>query len=294
MISIITPTYNRAHLLPRLYESLKVQSNHDFEWIIVDDGSTDNTVETVNRFICENITPISFLQQPNGGKHTAINLAMPFCHREWTCIIDSDDWLTPDAIDVLSHEAKQIDTNKIYGISALKVTPNNKTIGKHPENKFIDVSFFDYYFRLDFKGDRLLMFRTDLMRQNPFPVFENEKFIPEGVVWQTITKDKLVRFINSKLNICEYQPDGLTAQYRELIESNPVGNALYYKILSENKRATSITKIRWAVLHLYLLEIAMKNKSDFSSILPEKELRPYHILARILLPLYKMRRILWV
>ncbi|MDE7155915.1 MAG: glycosyltransferase family 2 protein [Muribaculaceae bacterium] len=293
MISIITPTYNRANLLGRLYESLNTQSCIDFEWIVVDDGSTDNTTETIKRFISENKFPITLLHQSNNGKHTAINLAMHHCNKEWICIIDSDDRLTPNAIEVLSHEAKQIDSNNICGISALKVTPDGHTIGKHPENRTIDMSFFDYYFNYSFKGDRLLMFRSNLMKCNPFPVFENEKFIPEGVVWQGITNDKLVRFINSKLNICEYLPDGLTAQYRELMEKNPVGNALYYKILSENKRATSITKIKCSVLHLYLIEIALKNGSEISSILPDKKLRHYHLLAKILMPIYKLKRILW-
>ncbi|MDE6225233.1 MAG: hypothetical protein K2M25_03750, partial [Muribaculaceae bacterium] len=140
--------------------------------------------------------------------------------------------------------------------------------------------------------DRLLMFRADLMKQNPFPVFENEKFIPEGVIWQTITKNKLVRFINSRLNFCEYQPDGLTAQYRNLMKSNPVGNALYYKILSENERATFITKIKSSVLHLYLLEIVSRNSRDISSILPDKKIHLYHIFARFLMPIYKLKRIL--
>ncbi|MDE6352526.1 MAG: glycosyltransferase family 2 protein [Muribaculaceae bacterium] len=292
MISIVTPTYNRALLLSRLYESLKAQSCHDFEWIIVDDGSTDNTTETVKRFIDENSIPVTLLYQPNGGKHTATNLALPYCSKEWTCIVDSDDWLTPNAVEILSKQARQIDTKTICGISALKATSENKTIGKHPEIKVVDLPFFDYYFKLNFRGDRLLMFRTELMKQHPFPVFENEKFIPEGVVWQSITKGKLVRFINSKLNICEYQPNGLTAQYRALMENNPVGNALYYKILSENERATFITRIKSSVLHLYLLEIATKNSSDVSSVLPDKKLRLYHIFARILMPIYKLKRIL--
>ena len=292
MISIITPTYNRAHLLCRLYNSLRHQTCDDFEWIIVDDGSTDNTIEIVHKFLNDNIISIKFLHQQNRGKHIAINLALPHCIGDWVCIVDSDDLLSYDAIEILSNHAKLVKSEEICGISAIKVTFDNKVIGKHPDDPVIDLPFFDYYFRMNYKGDRLLMFRADLMKQNPFPVFDNEKFIPEGVIWQTITKNKLVRFINSRLNFCEYQPDGLTAQYRNLMEANPIGNALYYKLLSEHKRASFLTKIRCSLIHLYLLEIAKKNGSDVTPVATDKRLSRYHIIAEIIMPIYKLKRIL--
>lgn len=290
MISIVTPTYNRSSLLKRLYQSLKAQSCHDFEWIVIDDGSTDGTRSVINRFIFENILNITHLQQENSGKHVALNTAIKHCRGQWIFVVDSDDMLTPDAISVLYRHILQIkDNQRFCGISAAKMLSDNKIIGRQPKLPITDMAFFEFYHRRSYTGDRALVFRTDLLHRNPFPVFENEKFLPEGIVWETISRDKLVRFINEPIYICEYRSDGLSAGYHSLMVANPVGNALYYKILSEHPEATFLTRLRCSFMHYYLLKSAMKKGCDVSSIQPSARLKAYHKVAPLLVPLYKFK-----
>lgn len=290
MISIVTPTYNRAKFLNRLFRSLKSQLCTDFEWIIIDDGSTDETRATVNRFIFENAVDITYIAQENRGKHVAINSAVKHCRGEWTFIVDSDDMLTPDAISTLSNHLSLIQCDRRFcGISAVKTTLDRQIIGRQPESDITDVAFFDFYHKLGYNGDRALVFRTDLLRENPFPIFDNEKFLPEGILWETISRNKLVRFITTPVYICEYQTDGLSARYHDLMISNPIGNALYYKILSEHPDATFLTRVRCSFMHRHLLNIAIKNGCDISAIKTSGTLRFYHLIAPVFSPFYKLK-----
>lgn len=138
MVSILTPTYNRAHLLTRLFESLQNQSNFSFEWIIVNDGSTDNTKDIVEAFKTDRFN-ISYIYKENGGKHTALNLGIKSCKGILTFIVDSDDWLKTNAIQsILDIYNKYKDNNKLAGFSFLREYPDGKlNVKSNHENEYI-------------------------------------------------------------------------------------------------------------------------------------------------------------
>ena len=186
LVSIITPTYNRANLLPNLYESLCKQTDFSFEWIVVDDGSTDNTKEVVSEFRPENFK-INYLIKPNGGKHTALNFGIKHCNGILTFIVDSDDTLTLDSIETIKkYYYKYKENNTLCGFSFLRQYPDgelNITSGHEDEyiGSYNQVRVYEQ--RL---GDMAEVYYTDILKQYPFPEFEKEKFLGEDIVWMEI------------------------------------------------------------------------------------------------------------
>jgi len=216
MLTILTPTYNRAYTLPKLYESLKNQSKNDFEWIIVDDGSTDNTKKIVSEWKkSENKFNINYIKQDNGGKHRAVNRGIKFAKYDFTYIIDSDDYLTNNAVELIHKWIKGIGDDKNYaGVSGCKGKYNGNQltrIGDFPdENEYIDSNNIDRI-QNKLQGDKAEIYRTEILRKYPFPEFEGEKFLWEAVVWNEIASDGfLIRWFPDIICICEYLADGLT------------------------------------------------------------------------------------
>ena len=187
MISILTPTYNRAHTLPRLYKSLKQQTMKDFEWIIVDDGSTDNTKYIVEKWIKEiNLFNIIYIKQKNGGKHRALNKGIPHAKYDYIYIVDSDDYLTDDAVEKIHLWISTIDNkSKFAGVSGLKGKITDKgmiIIGQFPSKlEFIDATNLERKSK-KLLGDKAEVYRKDILLKYPFPEFEGEKFLTEAVV----------------------------------------------------------------------------------------------------------------
>ena len=208
LITVATPTYNRATLLPRLYLSLCKQTCTDFEWLVVDDGSTDGTEETVKNFISEGNIAIRYLRKPNGGKHTAVNLAAKEARGELFFIADSDDWLPATAIaDV---------------VEAFTV------VGSGLPRPAIDASPNDIRGKWGVSGDLKEVFRTDVIRQFPFPEIPGERFCPEVLVWNRIGARYKLRYFNKPVYTAEYQPDGLTNGITLARMKSPVASMLTY------------------------------------------------------------------
>ena len=213
--TVFTPAYNRAHTLTRLYESLKRQSLKDFEWLVVDDGSTDNTEELIQSFIDEKpFFEINYIKTENGGKHRAINRGMPYARGELTFLLDSDDWLTDDSLEIIDTEEKKILDEKKDGfvsISGLKLYSNGTPIGKTFEGDHIEITYLERG-RNGISGDKGEVFYTDILKKYPFPEFEGEKFATERLVWNEMAKDGYkIRYFNKPVQYCEYLEDGLTA-----------------------------------------------------------------------------------
>lgn len=231
-ITVFTPTYNRAYILNQLYESLKSQTNDLFVWLIVDDGSTDNTENMVRGWITEGIIKIRYYKQKNGGKQRAHNRGVKLCNTELFICVDSDDYLTEDAIEIFISTWDNIkDKQKISGILALKGKNENIPIGTWiPANIKIS-TLNDLYDVYGFRGDTALLFRTDILKQFPFFVAKGEKFIGEGYVYLQIDQYYSLYLLNSILCICEYHEDGYTANVIKLMKDNPIG----YMILAKQK-----------------------------------------------------------
>lgn len=211
MITIFTPTYNRAHLLERAYQSILRQEASDFEWLIVDDGSTDETEQLVQSWITQNpIIPIRYIKKTNGGKHTAINTGVQTAAGELFVILDSDDQLLPDALKLIWSAYQKYKDQNIGGIIGLTSYPDGKIIGTNfPEHEMI-AAFADLYYKMGVQGDKSVAFVTDKLKQFPFPEPTGIRFVSELTVWHPLTTQYPVIALNQVIEVKEYMQGGLS------------------------------------------------------------------------------------
>ena len=227
--TVFTPTFNRKELLEKLYKSLQKQTYTDFEWLIVDDGSTDGTGEKVKEFLEESKLDIKYFYKENGGKQRAYNFATDKANGELFICLDSDDEYVENGFEtILKYWEKYEKNGEIAGMGYLSMYPDGEIIGSSfPEKEMISTQF-DIYNKYGVKGDKGLMFRTEIIKKYKFPIFDDEKFITEAVVYNRICEKYKMVYVNEKIEIKEYQEDGLTAKYNNLLLRNPKGQALYH------------------------------------------------------------------
>lgn len=223
-VTIITPTYNRKNRLPGLYNSLISQNDKDFEWLIIDDGSSDGTEELINQWKEEAIIEIRYIRKKNGGKHTALNCGISTISSVWTFIVDSDDWLSSNAIEVIKNRAKQFDDEDVCGFAFLR--QSNK--GGYLTNKLVPLdglkeTFVECRYKRGIMGDMAEVWKTSCLKEFPFPEFENEKFISEDVVWISLADKYKMIFFNEAIYFCDYLGDGLTVNRRKHNMQSPRG-----------------------------------------------------------------------
>ena len=231
MVTVFTSAYNRAYLMETLYFSLLRQRNFNFEWIIIDDASTDNISELAEKWIKETKQfEIRYHRmKKNGGKHKAMNKALQLARGQAFFIIDSDDYATDNAIEDIEKWYREIITNSLCaGVAGTKVYPNGKTLGGEPLfNGYIDANNFDRD-QYNLSGDKAEVYKTELLRKYPFPEIEGENFMAEGIIWENIAADGYwIRWYNTPISICEYRSDGLTAAGISIYQNNPIGWAKY-------------------------------------------------------------------
>ncbi len=236
-ITILTPAYNRASLLPRVFDSLLRQTYKDFEWIVVDDGSTDNTSEVLASLKerCGNAFPMTSLYKDNGGKHMAINMGVAHACGELFFIVDSDDMLPPEALENVVEEWRPISGDKSFGgVAGLDIAmDSHEVIGSGLPREIIDANAMDIRYRYHVTGDMKEVFRTEVLRQFPFPEFEGERFCPEQLTWFRIAHRYKLRYFNKPIYIAEYQPDGITAGITRARMKSPSASMLTYAELTE-------------------------------------------------------------
>lgn len=226
MLSIFTPTYNRVDKLSRLFESLMNQTVFDFEWLIVDDGSTDNTENLIKQFQSQNKFPIIYYKQQNGGKHTAYNKALTLARGDFFFCVDSDDWLKEDAIGNLLSAISQINENQF--IVAYKSDSSGALLSNTFPQNCKKTTLQQLSEQFGCRGEFSLVFPTKLVRQFPFPIFKNEKFVTESVVYDQINNVANILLLPQVLTICEYQPEGLSYNLNKIMKQNPAGYCLYF------------------------------------------------------------------
>lgn len=224
-ITIFTPTYNRINTLPRLYQSLAAQTSYDFEWLIVDDGSSDGTedyIKTLDSVPFE----LRYFFKENGGKHTAYNFALNVAYGDYFLCVDSDDYLVPDAVESISALTEKI-PNRCGIIAYKEIESGNLISGEIPVN-ISEASSSELYLIHGCSGEYTYVYPTAIAKRMPFPVFEGERFITESVVYDRL--DEICKLIplRKPLTICEYQPDGLTAGIDRSMRNNPRGFCLYF------------------------------------------------------------------
>ena len=233
-LTIFTPTYNRAYIIEKLYRSLQRQTCHDFEWLVVDDGSSDNTETLFEAWQREETHfPIRYFKQANGGKHRAINRGLELAQGELFFTVDSDDYLTDDAIEkVLGWEAELPQDEKYCGFAGNLGTAPDTTPNKSFEKGYFEGTALDRYGEVD--GERAMVFYTDIHRKYPYPLFENERFITEAVAWNRMAHDGYkMRFYNDIIWIYAYKEDGLTKAGNKLFLNNPMGYGLWLREKSQ-------------------------------------------------------------
>ena len=210
-ITIFTPTFNRAHLLKKLYDSILLQKSNNFEWLIVDDGSTDDTETVVNKFIEEKKINIRYYKKTNGGKHSAINFGLQNTQNSLFFIIDSDDVLTENAVEIINNKWEEIkNKEKICGIIGLSGYQNGKIVGDYFLEDDWQVSFSDVYLKYNLKGDKSVAFKTEVLQQYPFPEKQRIRFVFEAVVWHEMSKKYNVLALNKIVQFVEYQKSGVS------------------------------------------------------------------------------------
>lgn len=228
-LTIFTPTYNRAHILNNAYESLKRQTNKDFIWLVVDDGSTDNTEEIVRGWIDENIIEIKYIKKENGGKHTAYNVA---CENTFTELImialDSDDYLSDDAVEII------IDTwGNHYTMSGMVAlcddgTSNEPVYEKYKIDKSGICSLQKAFSENLFLGEAEFIFKTEYAKKFTYPVIDGEKFFTEAYIYYQM--DEPMYWIHKSIYTRIYREDGLTNNLLKGFLKNPTSYFLYNKI----------------------------------------------------------------
>lgn len=249
-ITVVTPTYNRAKELNSLYKSLLNQSVEYFDWLIIDDGSVDNTKEVIQDFIKDKKLNITYLKKENGGKHTALNIAIRVVNTELFFIVDSDDLLTHDAIETILSDWNNHCNKNICGIGYLRGDKKGNVIGdKYPSDNIID-NFIHLRYNKSISGDKAEVWVTKSLKRYCFPEFDGEHFISESVLWIKVSRNKDMLFRNKIIYITEYLAGGLSDTGRALRFKCP--NGMIYGSLETMSKEFSF-KIRYKQALLYIV-----------------------------------------
>ncbi len=293
MITVFTPTYNRAHLLHVLYNSLKNQTSFDFEWLIVDDGSKDNTKDVVDGFIneCDKFQ-IRYYFQENHGKHVAINYGVQLAQGDKFFIVDSDDWLPSDAIEKVYAFFDEIkDENGFAGVAGLRLYGDGNIIGATFKGKSVDCTSLERE-KYKISGDKAEVFYTNVLKNYPFPVFEGENFLSESIVWYRIANDGYkIRWYNEGIYFCEYLEGGLSSStnlYCNNFNGYKLSNkeALTYKEMSRKRKIIKLMNVG---------NVSIKRKEKLRKVAKEIGVNPLRFafwarVGRIIRKIRRMRR----
>lgn len=241
-LTVFTPAYNRAHTIGRTYESLCRQTLQDFEWLVVDDGSTDNTRELVEGWIREGKIPIRYIYQENQGMHGAHNTAYANINTELNTCIDSDDYMPDDAVETIVNFWRKNGSDKYAGLVGLDCYADGKIIGQNfPEG--MTESTMENLHESHIYGDKKQVYRTDVMQAvPPYPLFEGEHYVGLCYKWQLVDLKYPMLTLNKPLCIVEYQTDGSSANMFRQYWNNPKG---------------------WSFLRKHQMKMALSYKSKF-------------------------------
>lgn len=238
-LTIFTPAYNRAHTLPRTYESLCAQNCKDFIWLVVDDGSQDNTAELVRDWQSrDNGFEIRYVHKENGGMHTAHNTAYEQIDTELNTCIDSDDKLAPGAVEKILAKWEQVKDRGYAGIIALDSDFDGKIIGRGFPEGMTETTVIGYY-AAGGSGDKKLIYRSDIIRQYPpYPVFEGEKYVSLSYKYRLIDQTYKMAVLDEIVCNVEYQPDGSTGTMWKQYLKNPRGWMFWRKVQMQYPEST--------------------------------------------------------
>lgn len=277
LLTVFTPAYNRAHTLPRTYESLCAQDCKDFIWLIVDDGSKDQTEQLVRAWQKnDNGFEIQYIYKENGGMHTAHNTAYENIHTELNVCIDSDDKMAPGAISKIKCAWEQVREKGYAGLIALDADFDGNIIGKGFSDTMTETTLGGYY-AAGGAGDKKLVYRTDVMKKYPpYPVFEREKYVALSYKYLLCDQEYKLFVLDEILCLVDYQTDGSTATMWKQYKNNPNGFAFLRKL--DMIYPNSVKKIIIANIHYISSSLIAKNKNFIAE-------SPCRGMTMLLLPL---------
>lgn len=232
--TIFTPTYNRAHLLNRVFSSLKAQAFKSFEWIIVDDGSTDETAAVVQGFLEKTDFSLRYFYKKNEGKVRAINDALGYARGEWFIVFDSDDWCIEDALGILGKEIglleEMADASEYAAISTLKRLQCGDLVGDdYSDMPKYGASYVDR-FNAAVKGDKWEVIKTSVHRQFPYDIEAGERYMAPSYAWLRLGLVYKTVFLNEALSIVEYQADGISRNNILHRSGSPISTIRHYEM----------------------------------------------------------------
>ncbi len=229
-LTVFTPSYNRAYCLGNCYDSLVRQTNNDFIWLIIDDGSSDETKKVVERWIEEDKIKIQYHYQKNQGMHGAHNTAYDLIETELNVCIDSDDYMPDDAVEKIISFWNTNGSDQFAGLVGLDADVNGKIIGTRIPDTLRQTTLYDLYNIHHAQGDKKIVYRTEIVKKYPkYPLFEGERFVPLGYLYQLIDQDFELLTLNEVLCIVEYMPDGSSMNMLKQYRRHPNGFAFSRK-----------------------------------------------------------------
>ena len=258
-LTIFTPSYNRAYILHKCYESLKRQSNKDFLWLIIDDGSTDNTKELVDSWIDENLIEIRYHYQNNQGMHGAHNTAYKLMDTELNVCIDSDDYMADDAVENIINFWNKNKRDDLAGIIALDAYEDGNIIGQKFPEDMRETTLFEINNIHKVPGDKKLVYRTELTKEYPYPLFEGETYVWLAYKYYKLDEKYKLLTLNKVVCIVEYLEDGSSKNMLRQYRTNPKGFAFYRIENMKNSKASLKFKIKENI-HYVSSSLISKNK----------------------------------
>ena len=263
IVTVFTPTYNRGYIIPQLYKSLISQTSKSFEWLIIDDGSIDNTKDIIHNFIQESKICIRYIYQENGGKQRAINQGVKLALGELFFIVDSDDFIVSNAIENIIRKWNSINNKVEYAGLCYRrqYISNENIIGIPFPVKEFDSTSLDLAYKFNINVDKAEVFRTDILAKYPFPEIAGEKFVPEAYIWFKMANDKYqLRCCDEGIYCCEYLQDGLSHNFMRNLKQNPNGFLLFYKELLGYTQPSIKVKLKAIIrlLQCYIYRIINK------------------------------------
>lgn len=271
-LSILTATYNRAKLLDKLYTSILMNCNHcrncEVEWLIMDDGSTDNTKRVVETYIKERIIDVQYFYQQNKGKMSAINYLMKKATGNIIVECDSDDFFTKDAFEIIEESIKQCQsTDDIYAFVFLKYTQTGENMGNEFPTDNYQSTMFDLYFKEGITGEKALVFNSKFRKQFEYELENNEKFVTEARLHHKMDLQYTVRCFNKPIMICEYQNEGYTRNINKLFTESPYGYYEYFKeMFDQDLHGIMLKKRMYMYKHYILFSILTNQKYPIKNV----------------------------
>lgn len=270
-ITVLTSTYNRAELLKRLYDSLVKQTCQDFKWLVIDDGSSDNTQQIIRDLQEERKISILYQKQENGGKHRALNKGIAQIESPLTYIVDSDDFLPTDAVEtILRYHQKYKDEEKLCGYSFLRCYEDGTVNTAYFEKEEEISTYRDVRINGNIGGDKAEVFFTEVLKKYPFPEYEGEKFLPEDLIWMQMSGPYQMVHINKCIYISEYLEGGLTRTGRAMKIYSPRGMVHRSKVYLEDTEVCLKVKIKMMILYIVYGKFAGIEIKNLMQEVPQK------------------------